>query len=175
MFIILLCLSDFEGHRDVGLAMLRQLPPYQLVRVIDFIHGTRETAGEQVVQHGLGKNVPRSLRTEVERYLREREANPEWFDSTVLVARKAMKRLYALLHIAPSLRGQAILFDEQRPPDSRVAGLKRLAKAATPEEQAKAVVESKIPFRIAVSVLQEITPKTMEALIERMSPQEVIN
>src|SRR5207253_5667707 len=82
---------------------------------------------------------------------------------------------YALLHIAPSPRGQAILFDEQPPADSRVAGLKRLAKAATPEEQAKAVVESKIPFRIAVSVLQEITPKTMEALIERMSPQEVIN
>ena len=40
-----------------------------------------------VTEHGLGKNVPRSLRTEVERYLREREASPEWFDSTVLVAR----------------------------------------------------------------------------------------
>src|SRR5438105_4583723 len=79
MFVITLALSDFSGHRDVGLALLRQLPPYEVVRVIDFIHGTREESGEQVVVHGLGRNVPRSLRTEVERYLREREASPEWF------------------------------------------------------------------------------------------------
>src|SRR3954452_3252286 len=43
MFLITLVLSDFEGHRDAGLAMLRALPPYQLVRVVDFIHGTKET------------------------------------------------------------------------------------------------------------------------------------
>ena len=175
MFIIVLVLSDFEGHRDAGLALLRQLPPYEVVRVVDFIHGTRETSGEQVIEHGLGRNLPRSLRTEVERYLREREAAPEWFDSTVLVARKALKRLYALLHIAPGERAQKILFDDNPPPDSRVAGLRRLAKASTPEEQARAIVEARIPFRIALSVLQEITPKTMEALIERMSPQELIN
>ncbi len=175
MFIIVLALSDFDGHRDVGLALLRQLPPYEVVRVVDFIHGTRETRGEQVIEHGLGRNLPRSLRTEVERYLRQREAAPEWFDSTVLVARKALKRLYALLHIAPGKRAQKILFDDNPPLDSRVAGLKRLAKASTAEEQAHAIVEAKIPFRIALSVLQEITPKTMEALIERMSPQELIN
>src|SRR5438067_405718 len=39
MFIITLVLSDFEGHRDAGLAMLRALPPYQVVRVVDFVHG----------------------------------------------------------------------------------------------------------------------------------------
>jgi hypothetical protein len=175
MFIIVLSLSDFDGHRDVGLALLRQLPPYEVVRVVDFIHGTRETNREQMIEHGLGRNLPRSLRTEVERYLREREAAPEWFDSTVLVARKALKRLYALLHIAPGERAQKVLFDDNPPPDSRVAGLKRLAKASTTEEQARAIVEAKIPFRIALSVLQEITPVTMEALIERMSPQELIN
>ena len=32
MFIITLVLSDFEGYRDAGLAMLRALPPYQVVR-----------------------------------------------------------------------------------------------------------------------------------------------
>src|ERR1700747_415236 len=43
MFIVTLVLSAFEGHRDVGLALLRGLPPYQVVRVLDFIHGRKTT------------------------------------------------------------------------------------------------------------------------------------
>ena len=43
MFIVALLLSNFEGHRDVGLALLRGLPPYQVVRVLDFIHGKKAT------------------------------------------------------------------------------------------------------------------------------------
>src|SRR3982750_1353807 len=43
MFIVTLVLSAFEGHRDVGLALLRGLPPYQVVRVLDFIHGRKAT------------------------------------------------------------------------------------------------------------------------------------
>ena len=39
MFIVNLTLSSFPGHRDTGLAMLRELPPYQVQRVIDFIKG----------------------------------------------------------------------------------------------------------------------------------------
>src|SRR3569832_594966 len=33
MFAVTLILSTFPGHRDVGLAMLRELPPYQVARV----------------------------------------------------------------------------------------------------------------------------------------------
>lgn len=194
MFIICLVLSTFAGHRDVGLALLRELPPYQVARVLDFVHGRAETvrkvvdeSGEKprkvkpavvrelVGRTGLGKNPPRSLRTEIVRYLREREADADWFDSTVLVARKALKRLYTLLHVAPGERAQQILFEEKPPSDSRVHGLKRLAQAATPEEQARAIIESRLPFRVAVASLPEVTPQTLEALIERMSPQEVIN
>src|SRR5215212_5041961 len=105
MFVIALVLSDFAGHRDVGLAMLREMPPYQVGRVVDFIHGrkTTRTVKAPVVKEskaarkakrakpqaaaveapstkvtesfGLFKNPPRSLKTEVERYLREREAD----------------------------------------------------------------------------------------------------
>src|SRR5207248_9195332 len=85
-----------------------------------------------VQEHGLFRNLPRSLRTEVTRYLREREADPDWFDGTALVARKALKRLYALLHVAPGGRAQKVLFDEQPPPDSRLFALRRLARAAGP-------------------------------------------
>src|SRR5690606_37349614 len=61
---------------------------------------------ERVESFGLLRNVPRSLKTEVTRYLREREADPDWFDSTVLSARKSVKRLYAVLHVAPDERAQ---------------------------------------------------------------------
>src|SRR5262245_49577784 len=55
MFIITLVLSGFEGHRDVGLALLRGLPPYQVVRVLDFIHGRKATRKVRAATGGKGK------------------------------------------------------------------------------------------------------------------------
>ncbi len=162
MFVATLSLSGFTGHRDVGLALLRQLPPYQVGRVVDFIKS-------------LDANLPRSLRTEVERYLREREADDRWFDATVLHARKAIKRLYALLHLRPSVRAQAILFDEAPPEDSALFAVRAVARAVTPAEQAKAIVEHRLPYRVAASLVREMTPEVVGALIEVMSPQELIN
>ncbi len=199
MFIVTLILSEFEGHRDVGLAMLRALPPYEVVRVLDFIHGRKQTkkvraaasAGQKrakksadaeaapaqtaVEEFGLFRNPPRALKTEITRYLREREAEADWFDGSVLVARKAIKRLYALLHIKPGERAQQILFEENPPEDSRLAALKKLARAKTPMEQAQAILENRIPYRVAATVVQQMTPTVLLALIEVMSPQETIN
>ncbi len=205
MFVVTLALSDFPGHRDVGLAMLRQMPPYQVARVLDFVSGRKTTKTVPVQapsdrksrkhkakdakapspapaqtrrvteSFGLFKNAPRSLRTEIERYLRERESDGDWFDGTVLVARKAMKRLYALNHVKPSERAQRILFDEDPPRDSRLFALRELAKASSPAEQARAIVENAIPYRVAATVVGQMTPTVLMALIERMSPQELIN
>jgi hypothetical protein len=187
-FIISLVLSAFEGHRDVGLALLRTLPPYQVVRVVDFINGrkklvnvrTEDAQGrveyEPILDEiGLFRNPPRSLRTEVTRYLREREADGDWFDSSVLTARKALKRLYALLHVRPGERAQRILFDEDPPADSRLFALRLLAKAKTPAEQAAAIIEHRIPYRVAATVVQQMTPTVLFALVNRMTSQEVIN
>ena len=181
MFVVTLVLSDFAGHRDVGLALLRGLPPYEVARVLDFISGRKSTrkgaadAAPAVEEFGLFRNPPRSLRTEITRYLREREASPEWFDSTVLTARKALKRLYALLHVAPVARAQQILFDEDPPADSRAYALKELARAADPAAQARAIVAHAIPYRVAASVVRQMTPTVLAALVDRMSPQELIN
>jgi hypothetical protein len=215
MFVVALALSDFPGHRDVGLAMLRALPPYQVGRVVDFIHGRKEDvkievdakpddvpdsafrpkverkpgrgkkpgklkaadAGTVTLQDtdGLFRNIPRSLKTEVVRYLREREANPDWFDATALTARKTLKRLYALLHVKPSPRAQAILFDERPPEGSKLAGLKELARAEAPDEQAALIRKHDVPFRVAMGLVKAMTPKVLSALVGRMSPQEVIN
>jgi len=216
MFVVALVLSDFAGHRDVGLAMLRKMPPYQLVRVVDFISGRKRSrnlrkgeraslskqtsrtgrqqaarqaltgrpaesasqpAGSQTItdETGLFRNVPRAMKTEISRYLREREADADWFDSSVLNARKAIKRLYALLHIKPGERAQQILFDETPPADSRLHALRELAAASNPSDQARAIVEHNIPYRIAATVVRQLTPAVLVALIEQMSSQELIN
>jgi hypothetical protein len=208
MFIVNLILSEFEGHRDVGLALLRMLPPYEVVRVLDFIHGKRirritksletqsapglrdrlrdllagrDAAGSsrqpRVIEEmrGLGKGLPRSMRTEIERYVREREADNEWFDECVLQARKAMKRMYALLHIRPSERAQMILFVGNPPEDSKLYALKQIGRATSPAEQARVIAEYRIPYRVATSVIKKMTPSVLAALIDVMSPQEVIN
>ena len=109
------------------------------------------------------------------RYLREREAEPEWFDSTVLVARKALEA-----HVRAAARGtrrsrQKILFDEEPPTDSRLSALKVLAIAENPVDQARAIVTHAIPYRVAATVIKQMTPTVLLALIDRMSPQELIN
>jgi hypothetical protein len=222
MFVVNLVLSDFPGHRDVGLALLRGLPPYEVARVLDFVHGRKTTrkvcvgggvgdprrapgdprraptkekktkkdeaprdergsptppaeAQTVVEDFGLFRNPPRSLKTEIVRYLREREGDVEWFDSTVLIARKALKRLYALLHVAPGERAQKILFDEAPPEDSRLFALRELAKAQTPADQARAIIAHRIPYRVAATVIRSMTPTALLALIEVMTPQELIN
>ena len=211
MFVICLCLSQTEGHRDVGLALLRRLPPYQLARVVDFIKGrqvkrrvpaagataasatqtpsTTATAGgrgkkprkpsapveTKLEQVGLFVNVPRSMRTEIERYLRERETRAEKFDQAVLHARSAIKRLYAGLHIRPSARAQALLFSEEPPEGSVFAAMRAIRGAETPAEQARAIVEHRIPYRVATSLITQMSPTVLAALVEVMTPQEVIN
>tara|TARA_Y100000310_G_scaffold339672_1_gene433048 strand:+ start:5571 stop:7169 length:1599 start_codon:yes stop_codon:yes gene_type:complete len=200
MFIIMLCLSDFEGHRDVGLALLRQLPPYQLFRVIDFIRGrkikvrekvatprqtgiggssrrkaVRPTYTTKLVDVGLHKGLPRSTRKEIEYWLREREASKRWFDNCALGNRKRLKSFYKTMQIKPSERAQQILFDNNPPEDSSLFALKRLCKADTPAEQAQLIVEYKIPYRIASTVIHAMTPSVLVALIEVMSDQELLN
>jgi hypothetical protein len=200
MFVIALGLSSFAGHRDVGLALMRRLPPYQVARVIDFIKGDTVTRrvpkdgtvapmtrgrgkrkGQRVpmesvtAQVGLFANVPRSMRTEVERYLRARETNADAFDRAALQGRAALKRLYAGLRIKPGARAQAILFDDAPPADSALFALKQIAKAASPAAQAQAILAHRIPYRVAAGVIKAMTPAVLVALIEVMSAQELIN
>lgn len=185
-FIINLCLSDFEGHREAGLAMLREMPPYQVARVVDFVHGRKDKKTKKgaaknapaqtvVESYGLFKNVPRSMTTEVVRYLKERENDHEWFDSSVVIARKYMKRLYALLHVHPGERAQKILFEDEPPEDSKLFAIKELVKAQTPADQAKVIMEHKVPYRIASTIVSAMTPTVLLALIEVMTSQELIN
>jgi hypothetical protein len=162
VFLGQLLTSELPEHRDAGFVLLQEFPPYQVARIVDFMKQRR------------GK-MPRSARTAVRRYLRAREKNPEFFDRAALRARKAMKHLYATLHIKPDPRAEAVLFLEAPPVDSLAFALKRIAKAETPAEQARLIVEHKVPYTIAVGAVRKLTPTVVVALINGMSPQEVIN
>ncbi len=70
---------------------------------------------------------------------------------------------------------QRILFDEDPPPDSRLFALRELAAASSPAEQARAIVAHRIPYRVAATVVRQMTPAVLVALVEQMSPQELIN
>ena len=190
VFIANLCMSQFEGHRDVGLALLRELPPYQVVRVVNFIKGgelsksTKKVVGTgkaakttfevTKTKYGMNKNIPQAVRTEIRRFLQEREADEKWFDSAVLGNRKAIKRLYALNHIAPGERAQKVLFSDE-PVEGKANAVKLLLAADKPADQAKIIVENRIPYRVATSVVTAMTPTILLALIEVMSDQDLIN
>ena len=119
--------------------------------------------------------VPRCARTAVVRYLREREARPERFDRAVLRSRKALKHLYASLHVRPDPRADAILFKDRPPAGSLAAVLKDLARAETPAEQAELIVRHRVPYTTAIGAVRQVTPSVLVALVAAMTPQEVIN
>lgn len=162
VFIGTLLASPEPEHRGAGFVMIQQLPPYQVARVVGFM------------KTSLGK-LPRSARTAVVRYLRRREADPVVFDRAALRARKALKSLYAGLHIRPDRRAEQVLFKNRPPADSLAHQVKLLAAAGSDAEQARLIRDQRIPYTVAVGALQRMGPEVLEALVEAMTPAEVIN
>lgn len=162
VFVAHLLTSDLTEHRDAGFVMLQEFPPYQVARIVDFMKQQRH-------------KLPRSARTAVQQYLKAREGNPALFDRAALRGRTAMKHLYASLHIKPNDRANAILFRNQPPVGSLAAVLKQLAQTNSAAEQARLIVEFKLPYTIAIGAIKQLTPTVLVALINSMTPQEVIN
>ena len=162
VFVAHLLTSNLTQHRDAGFVMLQEFPPYQVARIVDFMKQQQN-------------KMPRSARTAVRRYLKTRESNPALFDRAALRGRNAMKHLYASLHIQPNERANAILFRGTPPEGSLAYVLKQLAKAEIAVEQARLIVEYKIPYAIAIGAIKQLTPVALVALINSMTPQEVIN
>lgn len=162
LFIAHLLTSDFDEFREAGWVLLQGLAPFEVARVLD--HAKRV----------IGK-APRMLKSAIAHYLKTRERNPRQFDGAALRARDDLKHLYASLRLKPGERAQAILFAEQPPEDSAMFALKKLAKAETSEQQAQIILDYKIPYTTAIGAVKQVTPALLVALIDAMSPQEVIN
>lgn len=161
VFVANLLASPETEHRDAGFVLLQELEPYRVARVLDFMKKNLK--------------VTRVAKTAIKTYLRTREKNNNFFDRAAIRAKSAFKSLYASLHIKPSPRVDSILFNDKPPEDSLAFKLKELSKVSDPTEQAQLIVGHNIPFTIAVGAIKNFTPVTLVALINGMSPSEVIN
>jgi hypothetical protein len=162
VFVAGLATSPLSEHRQAAQVMLAELAPHQVAGVI------------RLSKRHFGR-CPRSLRSAVEQYLRHREAQAERFDRAALRQAKALKELYAGLHIAPGPRAQAVLFARKPPEQSLAWKVKQLSRAQSPAEQALMVLDLRLPFPIAVGCVRHLTPAVLTALVEVMTPAEVIN
>jgi hypothetical protein len=197
VFAALLSTDPFLDNREVGLALFRSMPVFLKHRVLGFIKGKKvkirkKLAGHKIIKVegkkdkkvpnieieektvGLFKNVPTSFKKEVEQYLRWLESDDERFDGIALGRSKDLKALYASLSIKPSERAQQILFKKKYPDTSRMKVLKEISEA-TPDQAAELIVKNKVPYTTAVGLIDQMTPSVVAALVNNMSPQELIN
>jgi VWA domain containing CoxE-like protein len=162
LFVAHLLTSDYPELREAGWVLLQKLPPHMVAAAVD--HAKRV----------IGK-LPRIFKGAVAGYLRGLELDVSRFDRAALRGKQTMKHLYATLRIAPGPRAQRVLFADDPPVESPLFALKALARSEDPAEQARIIVERRIPYTTAVGALKAITPSALVALIEVMSPQEAIN
>jgi hypothetical protein len=113
--------------------VLQRLRTYQLARVVRYM---KETLG----------TMPRRTRSAVRWWLDRREGDPAWFDEVALRNSRNLKYLYATLRIAPSKRAGRILFENDPPPDSRPAVVKRLARETNTLAVAEGIIRNRIDF-----------------------------
>lgn len=193
VFIGTLSCDPYTDNREVGLALLRRVPVYLKRRIVGFIKGKkiklREKTGKKIVRNkkqvdevkiteksvGLYKNVPTAFKTDIKAYLRWLEEDNDRFDSVAMKNHNDLKGLYATFKISLPDRARDILFKKKYPENSKLTVFEQITKAETPEAAAKLIVKNKIPYTIAVGLVDNITPSILVALINAMTPQEVIN
>jgi hypothetical protein len=72
-------------------------------------------------------------------------------------------------------RAEVTFIRNEPPADSKMAVLKQIANSNDVREQARLVVEHKIPYTVATSVLPKVGPAVGVALIDVMTPQQALN
>jgi hypothetical protein len=195
VFASMLITDPFTDNREVGLALFRKHAPFMKSRILGFIKGKkvklREKTGKKIKrgkkvidevkitekQVGLKTNIPTSFKNDVFKYLKWLEADPQRFDAIALKNREDLKSLYFVSGkkaLPRNDRAQAILFERKIPEDSSLNVLKTISEAK-PDEAAKLIVKNKIPYTVAVGLVSQVTPSILIALINSMSPMEVIN
>lgn len=89
-----------------------------------------------------------------------------------------MKYLYSRSNLLPmgseDSWANQYLFHGQVAEGSRLAALKRLQESNDPTEQATLIVEHRLPYPVVSALVKNITPTVLVALIDVMSPQELL-
>lgn len=154
--------AHFSEFRDAGFVLLLNIAPFRIIRVLDYISRS-------------DRKVPRLTKIIATQFVQTLEAEPARFDGVAVGNFRNLKNVYRHYHIKPNDRAQAILFDNNPPEDSKSSILKQIAASTDPTEQAKLVIEHKIPYRIASTVMPKNSPEVGVALIAAMSPTEALN
>lgn len=193
VFTAALLTDPFIENREVGLGLFQTQALYMKRKIIGFIKGKkvklRNKTGNKIVRNGkqvdevtiqektvgLRKNVPNSLKTEVKNYLRWLESDDIRFDAAALKNRDDLKSLYASLKVKPSERANNILFKGIIPEDSKLTVFEEISASKSARKTATLIVENKVPYTTAIGLVDNITPAILTALVNSMSPQEVIN
>ena len=159
---------------DNSVAHLAMLGPRELRRAFDFLRFMRP------------KGRMNRMDRVISGYLHQKEKERYW-DHIAIQHRGVLKGLYALTHTPPlSDRVRAVLFgfkgrgdDKVKLPLPKGSVFEAVAKLKdmTPVEAAGAIMKYKIPFLIAMGALgaKAKEPDLVLALIERMSPTELIS
>lgn len=191
IFAALLSLDPYVDNREVGLALIRKHATFMKAKIVGLIKGKtvkiREKTGKKVGKHdevkikekkvGLFTHMPTCLKRDLGAFLAWLDEDPTRFDTVALKSAKDLKELYYAKGDHPykhSDRAHQILWKGKYPKDSKLNALKEVSSAKTPEKAAKLIVENKLPYNIAVGLVSQITPSVLVALINAMTPQEVL-
>jgi hypothetical protein len=148
---------DIEPENEPG------LPPFRIFRV------------EQHIRGDTGYKVPRLMRGIMGDYLHFLEDDPRRFDGVAVQNRKSLRSAYHNYHIKAGERAEWLVSDAPLPADSKMEVVRTIANSTDLREQIRLIVEEKIPYRIAVSLIGNVSPAVGMALLEVMSPTEALN
>ena len=146
---------------------------------------TKEIKVEEWVAHHTclnKRNFKGALRSAARSYLRFREQNPRLMEGALIRGHKYMKQFYVRTHTIPmgdeSHWINRFLWKGEIPEGEdgqRLAALKLLQQESDPTKQAEIIVENRLPYTSVTSVLSNITPSVLVAIINSMSPQELMS
>ncbi len=144
--------------RSIGLKLIPHCPINELSEVLDYCKK-------------IASKLPRSARTVMKKYIKELEKDEREFDKNLLTIKNKLKHLYTSLHIKPSERVQAILFEGSPPPESLAWGIKILHTEFDAEKIFDAIEKYSIPYSKAIANIKFFSYAIAEKFIEKLSPE----
>ncbi len=110
--------------------------------------------------------------------LREREENRGQMEGALLRGREVIRRLYAKSNLCPQSNEASwinqYVFHGIAEEGSRLGAVRRLQQTNDPSEQSAIIMDAKLPYTLASSVISDMSPSVLVALIDAMSPQELM-
>lgn len=136
----------------------------------------------RIGHEGLGKKTFNgTFKTAIRAYLRlrEREDNRVQMEGALIRSCSAIHSLYYRSNTLPCGNENSwinrYIFKGETEEGSRLHALKKLSTVKDPVVQSQIIMDHKIPYPVAVSLISNMTPSVIVALIDSMSSQELLS